>query len=599
MVASTTISCLPDEALLYIFTCVNQYCDLDSVRIVCRRWYFLANKAIGIMKRAFMRCDQFQWHLYRYLDSVTCRYYHSTCYHESSKSMLVFGGCTTDYTVFNDLWQFDLSSRIWKRVVIRRSPFPSPKALASLVSYGDDVILYGGFSKSYPNPIRHISKYYDELHLFKFSEQRWIELIAENEGPKLAGHSAVIVDDSMIVFGGVSGELSSNKVHIFDIERSRWWSPEISSRDHPSPRCSHSQALIDRNHLLIFGGSVGPSEVSNSGSCNYALSDLWLLKFDLNRPDGWEWKKIKVINQEVSPWQLWLHAACSVGHNIVALVSHCDTGADLRKEADGLYAPSCHENSSLRRRFVENGNLKKESAIYRASTFDKESSYCMSSKQQNSIFLPGDKHTCRNSSSKDSNSRGISDRKLSPSRNKSLCSDDVPGTSRIQSENSSANIVGPSDYSCRRRGSSKTFSDCRIDAGRINCQADINPHCYNSQQPPLSNSTTHGFSGGSLTTSQKPVSAQERFKKCSFLRRRLNVFILDISLAVAQGTARWRKQYPEKNAPYDMRSYSVCAGRGELIVFGGVLMEHAKSNSCLNRQLSSNNTYILQPRYTI
>lgn len=56
------------------------------------------------------------------------------------------------------------------------------------------------------------------------------QLIAENEGPKLAGHSAVIVDDSMIVFGGVSGEYASNTVYIYDIKKSRWWSPRFLTR---------------------------------------------------------------------------------------------------------------------------------------------------------------------------------------------------------------------------------------------------------------------------------------------------------------------------------------------------------------------------------
>lgn len=65
-------------------------------------------------------------------------------------------------------------------------------------------------------------------------------------------------------------------------------------REAPSPRCNHSQALIDRNHLFIFGGSVGPSEVSAISSSSYALTDLWLLNFDLSAPDRWEWKKIKV-----------------------------------------------------------------------------------------------------------------------------------------------------------------------------------------------------------------------------------------------------------------------------------------------------------------
>lgn len=33
---------------------------------------------------------------------------HSACYHPKEKVMFMFGGCTSTYTAFNDLWLFDL-----------------------------------------------------------------------------------------------------------------------------------------------------------------------------------------------------------------------------------------------------------------------------------------------------------------------------------------------------------------------------------------------------------------------------------------------------------------------------------------------------------
>lgn len=61
---STSIESLPDQVLLYIFTHVNHYHDFDSIRSVCKRWYFLAIKAAAIMQRAFKRCDQFKWFIF-------------------------------------------------------------------------------------------------------------------------------------------------------------------------------------------------------------------------------------------------------------------------------------------------------------------------------------------------------------------------------------------------------------------------------------------------------------------------------------------------------------------------------------------------------
>lgn len=68
----------------------------------------------------------------------------------------------------------------WSRVVISRAPFPSPKALATLVQYGDDLLLYGGFSKSSPNPIHQTSTFYSELHLYSTAKNQWIEVSAHD-----------------------------------------------------------------------------------------------------------------------------------------------------------------------------------------------------------------------------------------------------------------------------------------------------------------------------------------------------------------------------------------------------------------------------------
>lgn len=86
----------------------------------------------------------------------------------------MFGGCNNTYTAFNDLWLFDMvmhyaynnkhlfsslkNTHEWARVFIPRHPMPSPKALATLVYYKENMLLFGGFSKSSMNPIHQVIK---------------------------------------------------------------------------------------------------------------------------------------------------------------------------------------------------------------------------------------------------------------------------------------------------------------------------------------------------------------------------------------------------------------------------------------------------------
>lgn len=58
-------------------------------------------------------------------------------------SMYVFGGFTSSFSSFNDLWKFDLSARTWTRIGVQ-GKCPVPKAGATMVTYEDKLILFGG-----------------------------------------------------------------------------------------------------------------------------------------------------------------------------------------------------------------------------------------------------------------------------------------------------------------------------------------------------------------------------------------------------------------------------------------------------------------------
>ncbi|CAG9537510.1 unnamed protein product, partial [Cercopithifilaria johnstoni] len=288
---------LPDLVLEIVFSYLNQYGDLENVRLVSRRWHRVAYTIINILKKSFLRCNQLIWELHALEKeedgAIAKRCSHSGCYHDGTKKVYIFGGCTDNYTAFNDLWSFDLRSRSWCREFIKCSPFPRPKAMSIFVPYKEYLILHGGFAKSSPNPIHQAANFFSEMHLYDTTTNEWIEVETEPPPPVIASHCACVVDDSLIIFGGSQNSRTTNAVYVLDITSKIWHVPSfvenhkdrsygkldaLSSEPfllkspRPNPRYGSSCVVIDKSHLLVVGGCGGPNCIYN---------DAWLLTFDL------------------------------------------------------------------------------------------------------------------------------------------------------------------------------------------------------------------------------------------------------------------------------------------------------------------------------
>ena len=101
------------------------------------------------------------------------------------------------------------------------------------------------------------SQHGNDLHEFNFQERVWSKIECSPAPPMCgrAGHSAVIMGNSMFVFGGFDGNIRLNDLHAFCYE-TRTWS-EIRAGGHaPSPRAYHS-AVTYEGSMYIFGGFDG------------------------------------------------------------------------------------------------------------------------------------------------------------------------------------------------------------------------------------------------------------------------------------------------------------------------------------------------------
>ncbi|XP_068097719.1 F-box only protein 42 [Hyperolius riggenbachi] len=191
---------------------------------------------------------------------ITQRFSHSACYYDLNQSMYVFGGCTQSScnAAFNDLWRLDLNSKEWIRPLASGS-YPSPKAGATLVVYKELLVLFGGWTRPSPYPLHQPERFFDEIHTYSPSKNWWNCIVTTHGPPPMAGHSSCVIGDKMIVFGGSLGSRQmSNDVWVLDMEQWSWSKPTISGPS-PHPRGGQSQIVIDSETILILGGCGGPN----------------------------------------------------------------------------------------------------------------------------------------------------------------------------------------------------------------------------------------------------------------------------------------------------------------------------------------------------
>jgi len=196
--------------------------------------------------------------------SPLMRYKHAVC-SSPNGYIYIHGGRFGNLPLDDDVWRFDPSQNSWLQ--LKTHGFKPPNLQEhTIVEYNDRLYLFGGQVSA-----SNTENSFWQLDLAS-NEWRSLSLKSSKFGAHFGptnrrGHSAIIYANSMYIFGGFEDfRGSSAQLWEYDLIQQRWELKNLSSTSacHPEARHSHS-AIVYNDSMYVYGG------LSNLKP----LSDLW------------------------------------------------------------------------------------------------------------------------------------------------------------------------------------------------------------------------------------------------------------------------------------------------------------------------------------
>jgi len=247
-------------------------------------------------------------------DVPDARHNHSAVIH--NQRMWVFGGSGFNITYYNDLYCFAFDTQTWTMIhpstdatnihalCEKFGDIPHARHGHSVVVFNNCMWVFGG--KASPKD----DKYFDDIHCFDFDTLKWklVEPSSSSLPHSRCWHSSVLVNHSMIVFGGFymkrRRETYFNDLWVFDLNNLTWKKAE------PRGEVPHER---NRHICLVF--PLGKEEGCADGFCHQMwiqggnhfdsksrqdqfFSDSFVLTM-AGDPQSWTWKKVRVDGDRV------------------------------------------------------------------------------------------------------------------------------------------------------------------------------------------------------------------------------------------------------------------------------------------------------------
>ena len=174
----------------------------------------------------------------------------------SNGRLVVYGGQaihpkTKLPQTLNDLYLYDTNKETWFK------PFSGdglPRQWHSSTYLADRQLLiaFGGESM---NPKSGKVRTHSNVTVLDTELMVWYPPTVSGEVPSgRSGHSAAMIDQGLVVFGGVKGAKWLNTVSVLNTQNWVWRQPKVQGSA-PKPRSYHSATTVGSNRVVVFGGN--------------------------------------------------------------------------------------------------------------------------------------------------------------------------------------------------------------------------------------------------------------------------------------------------------------------------------------------------------
>ncbi|KAJ1902449.1 hypothetical protein LPJ66_000061 [Kickxella alabastrina] len=162
---------------------------------------------------------------WNYASNGPARKYHTMCYMSSIKSLVMFGGSDMDISSYNDVKLLSTTNNIWQYAVNIEGEPPSERILHSAVCTEDTMYVFGGMSGigAVPSDSAVWMLKASGNTSFKWSTGPINTEAGLNPGPTArAGHSVALHKNNMYIYGGVGPSGQDDTMYKLDLEQMTW-----------------------------------------------------------------------------------------------------------------------------------------------------------------------------------------------------------------------------------------------------------------------------------------------------------------------------------------------------------------------------------------